>query len=534
MKKTRILIVDDDTMVRIGLKTVINWEENGFLLVGEAQDGQQALELAERYQPDIIITDIKMPRMDGLVLIEQLREQKNPADILVLSSYDEFELVKKALKLGAKDYILKLNLEPEELLRCLHMMVASQTDRPASSDVAPESEKSRTLLRQNFLWDVVSGFYLSEEKMEQTMRYLEIHLDTRPIYCMILKAGETYRFEDAPPEQLQTLRFSVINITDEIVNDVANGYCFSGRTGEFDVLLTGVEDRVTLTKLAQRLRRMLMDYLNLSCTVLVGSSQQPGSAGIQEAFRQANALVSRRFFLDHDGVLFWDGAMEEHSEESYSLSGVRAELSDILVTGSTESLARVLNRIAEDMRRLSLSRSTICGIALELFYVVQEYFEKNALPTKRLLPQSYRTYEQFVHMESLRDVIDWLELLRQDLTAFFDRESEKGYPKVIRAVQDWIAAHYRENASLQEAAAAVGFNPSYLSTLLKKYTGKSYTESLAEYRIEQAKQLLLLTNEKVYAVGQMVGYEDKYYFNRIFKRVTGMSPGEFKNQNRKE
>lgn len=76
MKKTRILIVDDDTMVRIGLKTVINWEENGFLLVGEAQDGQQALELAERYQPDIIITDIKMPRMDGLVLIEQLREQK--------------------------------------------------------------------------------------------------------------------------------------------------------------------------------------------------------------------------------------------------------------------------------------------------------------------------------------------------------------------------------------------------------------------------------------------------------------------------
>ena len=81
---------------------------------------------------------------------------------------------------------------------------------------------------------------------------------------------------------------------------------------------------------------------------------------------------------------------------------------------------------------------------------------------------------------------------------------------------------------------AVGFNPSYLSALLKKYTGKSYTESLAKYRIEQAKQLLLLTNEKVYAVGQMVGYEDKYYFNRIFKRVTGMSPGEFKNQNRKE
>ena len=136
-------------------------------------------------------------------------------------------------------------------------------------------------------------------------------------------------------------------------------------------------------------------------------------------------------------------------------------------------------------------------------------------------------------MDSLRAVTEWMRQLTGDLRAFLQREGEKGYPQVVGRVLDWIAAHYRESASLQEASQYVGLNPSYLSTLLKKYTGKSYTELLTDYRVEQAKQLLLMTNDKVYTVGQKVGYEDKYYFNRVFKRITGMSPGEFKNQNRK-
>lgn len=185
-----------------------------------------------------------------------------------------------------------------------------------------------------------------------------------------------------------------------------------------------------------------------------------------------------------------------------------------------------------DLGQLALSRSAVRSVALELFYIVQEYFERNDLPAARLLPRSYRTYEQLLHMETLREVTGWMGMLRDDLAAFLRRESEKGYPKIVGTVLDWVAAHYRESASLQEAARVAVLNPSYLSALLKKYTGKSYIKLLAEYRIERAKELLVRTGEKVYRVGQMVGYEDKYYFGRVFKRVTGMSPGEFKNQKR--
>ena len=181
MRKPRILIADDDTMVRIGLKTVINWEENGFVLVGEAANGLEAMQLVQEKKPDIVITDIKMPGMDGIELIRQLRQQSTPPEILVLSSYDEFELVKQALKLGARDYLLKLNLNPEELLHSLRAIAAENA--AASPLFSGDDEKSCALLRQNFLWDVVSNYYMNGQQLEQSMRELEIHLEGRPVYC---------------------------------------------------------------------------------------------------------------------------------------------------------------------------------------------------------------------------------------------------------------------------------------------------------------------------------------------------------------
>lgn len=532
MRKPRILIADDDTMVRIGLKTVINWEENGFVLVGEAANGLEAMQLVQEKKPDIVITDIKMPGMDGIELIRQLRQQSTPPEILVLSSYDEFELVKQALKLGARDYLLKLNLNPEELLHSLRAIAAENT--AASPLFSGDDEKSRALLRQNFLWDVVSNYYMSGQQLEQSMRELEIHLEGRPVYCMVIKVGEVYRFEEATAEEIQTLRISVVNITEEIVSDVCCGYCFSGRTGEFDVLLTApspAPDEAVL-RLAKRLRKMLHEYLELSCTVLVGSSMQP-AAPASRRHSGGQMQPCRSGFMHRMTVCCCGGRI-------WSRRGRTATACPVCVQSSAKFWFPARRRSWSECLRGSKpicsgwrsavplcvrSRSSCCTS-------VQEHFERNELPIRTVLTNSCRSYEELLHMETLGEVIAWLDALRQDLSDFLLRESEKGGAKIVGMAQDWIAAHYREAASLQEAARAVSLNPSYFSTLLKKFTGKSYTELLMEYRIERAKELLLLTDAKVYRVGQMVGYEDKFYFSRIFKRVTGMTPVEFKNQRR--
>ncbi|HBR29267.1 MAG TPA: DNA-binding response regulator, partial [Firmicutes bacterium] len=115
----KVMIVDDEAIVRIGLKSMIDWESHGFQLVGEANDGQRALDLFQKNKPDLVITDLKMPVMDGLQLMRHLNELDARCRVIVLSSYDEFSLVKEAMKLGAADYLLKLEMEPDQLVEVL-------------------------------------------------------------------------------------------------------------------------------------------------------------------------------------------------------------------------------------------------------------------------------------------------------------------------------------------------------------------------------------------------------------------------------
>lgn len=537
MRKIRILIVDDDTIVRVGLKSLIDWEGNGFLLVGEAKDGRQALALTEQRHPDIIITDIKMPDMDGIGLLEELSRRKFDGRVLVLSGYDDFDLVKRAIKLGAEDYLLKLNLDPEELMRCLREIAAKGLNQGAPSGSALATEQSRALLRQNFLRDVVSNFYTDEAQLHRSMDEVGIRLDHSPVYCFTLKVGELHRFEDTTAEEFQTLRFSVMNIAEEIVGSDFWAHSFAGKTGEFHALACSRErypeeqcDGLA-RKAAVRLKSMLYEYLNISCVIGLGRGLAE-IPGIQTAYRESIEALSYRFYIDHDSVIMWSDRLPEIRNETYSLSGARGMLQDGLMLSDADKLARMFRQLTDDLRVLNLSRDVVCSIALELFYMLQEYFERNGLPIQGVLVHSYRNYQQLVGLESLRQMLDWLHLLHGDLTAFVCREREIGHSTAVAEVQALIAARYRENLPLQQAAELVRLSPTYLSTLLKKHTGCSYIELLTRCRIEQAMLLLRTTNEKVYEIGYRVGYEDKYYFNRIFKRMTGMSPGEYRNQER--
>ncbi|NLJ75605.1 MAG: response regulator, partial [Firmicutes bacterium] len=151
----KVLIVDDEAIVRIGLKSMIDWEEHGFELIGEANDGRRALELYKEHKPDIVITDLKMPVLDGLGLIQQIKELPFPCRIIVLSSYDDFALVRQAMKLGAADYLLKLEMEPAELLKILagfrHEILQEKETQFRQAQIEQEVKTNLSTLRRAFL-----------------------------------------------------------------------------------------------------------------------------------------------------------------------------------------------------------------------------------------------------------------------------------------------------------------------------------------------------------------------------------------------
>lgn len=535
----KVIIADDDSLVRIGLKSIINWEENGFELAGEASDGSKALDLVARLNPDIIITDIKMPVMDGIELIRKLSELKRKPRILALSSYNEFQLVKEAMRLGAEDYLLKLEINPESLIdtlkRIAHDIEEDQQDAAERFNIDHQIHKNLNMMRRNFLRDVLGNFYTSQEDLKESMEFLKISLNSDYIYCFLIKVGELYRFEDVPEDELYLLNFSIINISEEIADDLFNAYCFEMKTGEFFLVASGKKypdspvGKRELIALGERLKDMLQLYLNITVTIGIGEGKG-GVKGIRDSYDRALGAVKTRFFKENDRVILWnDVKSSTFLNEDYSIIGMRDRLHSAMSLHSKAELEGIFKTVQKYLSELPLSKNAICNIMLELFYMINEFFELYQINAREVMKKSFNTYQQLVHMENISDARKWINEVLEDMTGYIGREDEVSYKRIIASSLGYIKSHFTEDISLREVADRVNLNPSYFSTILKKYTGMSYSEHITQARIDKAKSLLLKSDYKVYEIGERVGYQNVYYFDKIFKKVTGLSPSEYKN-----
>jgi YesN/AraC family two-component response regulator len=536
----KVIVVDDDFLFRMYLKTIIDWGKYGFELIGEAGDGNKALDLILRYEPDIVITDIKMPVMDGLCLIQKLNELKKRFKILILSNYDDFPLVKQAMKLGAEDYLLKLEIDPENLIAILKKMSfeieASQQAIRQQLHVDMQIRNNQAVLRKNFLKNVISHFYQNEKDLKEAMDFLGIELNVQYIYCFMLKIGELYRFEEISNEELSILNSSIISMTEEMVGRVFNSYCFEGKTGEFYLFAANKENtdlpikEQVLLEIGGQLNEMLEQYLNITVKIGIGKGQS-GLAGIREAYNSAVDAIKSRFFKEKDAIILWNDIKKipAQTEDYGSIFDLKENLYKALLFRQKEELEKVFGRIQDDILKPSLSKNSIINMVFELFYMVNEYCETYQEDANEIIKKSYGIYQRLLQMDNINEVKKWIAEIKQDLINYIGaREGTSYILRLILKAQKYIDDHFNEDISLVEVSDTVNLNPCYLTTLFKRYTNMSYSEYLTHIRMKKAKNLLEKSAYKVYEIGEMVGYQNPYYFNRIFKKTIGLSPGEYK------
>lgn len=535
----KVLIVDDEAVIRIGLKSIINWEANDFELIGEASDGKKALQLTREQQPDITITDIKMPVMDGLEYIRQIQSLPKKPRVVVLSSYNDFELVKGAMKLGAEDYLLKLNMEPDDLLHVLENIRCKIDECRVQEDstqfLNEQVQKNIPILRRNLLKDILKHSDNQHQELLATLNFLNIRLNMDHLFCLAVKIGALYRFEDMMEEELAALNSSIINIIEEIIGDDFHGNCFQGKTGQFYVLLSPKIDytdgqlRDRLISTSRRLIEILKQYVNITAAIGV-SGEHSGLTGIWEAYHQAVAAVGYRFFKGKEQVVFWDEVSSfQTSNQSYVISGLKERIWKALSLRQEAEVAQIFTSIQQDSAKLSLSREQAGNLALELLFTIYEFFERFQIVAKDVLVLSFRTPQQLIYLESYSQLQEWIGLLKEDLIGYLKKEQATDYPRIITKAKKYIEEHYNQEISLKEVAKTLNLNPSYFSTIFKQYTGISYTDYLTNVRINLGKDLLRDTEYKVYEISKMLGYQNDYYFNRIFKKLTGITPLEYKN-----
>lgn len=514
----RVLIVDDEYLVRLGLKTTIDWEAHGYRIVGEAANGKEALELFDQVNPDILMTDIKMAVMDGLELISGIKELGRRVQVVILSNYDDFSYARKAMALGASRYLLKSEISETALIEMLHSLRLEERDDGGLSD-DPEPTWRKYLQEQLF------GFSADANIDPALLSPPPTGLFPNPPYLAIKCGCLSPTFEDAPDMPLKTLQSIVASSFD--FEDVT---CCTAvfKSSLYLTMLCSVKklEPHYMERVEEHCRMMIRNIRNyLDFEVRLGVSVLGDSTDFPSMLAQAEEARKDSFFTQNSITIF-----EERSVVP-DLTGTRVSHSKVKRLVGAKNRAHLTEYINLVFSRLETQRyyPAAKSAFVDFLSVAKSICEEQNLDLSTGLNQVKFDYDNLSRIPSLEHAK--LYLLDIYSTIFEAIQSNNSsYSYTIRKCMEYIGENYALNISQEDVAKAVEISSSYLSMIFKQETGINFVAYLNEFRIEKAKELLKGTNLKIYEIAEKVGFASPYYFSRVFKDLTGCSCKEYRDQ----
>ncbi|MDR6553155.1 helix-turn-helix domain-containing protein [Paenibacillus qinlingensis] len=506
----RLVLVDDEKGITDGLKTLVRRYLPQCEVVGTAHNGNEGWKLVQEMQPDIVITDIRMPQSDGLSMIRRLIESGSRAKFIILSGYAEFEYAKKGIELGVKFYINK-PVEEEELEDCVTKVIAEIN-----------SEKAQSRHWHDFvLKDVLVTGY-DPQTHEGHISYLfPLPVTRYDCACILVEFGcepgmvqEDYVLRQArdvfkPYDQLQVIRYE---------------------GSQFAVLVMH-EGKINEEYLIQDVRRLQEEFsrvLGISVSAGIGRAY-PAPAGLSTSFDEAQQSLWYKVMKGNHVVIAF-----RETEPSSSAVALLAEEELVLLetcmeqmdnVGSAEVIHRIFRAIEKqsNLHLADLQHQILLILVSSMRRISFTQLQMNDLLGKYLL-----SVEELARFKTLEELKLWVI---QAIDRISDQNKIRQAPKkkdVISEIKEYVAAHYDSNITLADLSARFYINPFYLSQLFKEKTGDTYLSYLMGVRMNKAKELLMDTDLKVYEICQRVGYADTSHFSKLFERMVGCTPTEYR------
>lgn len=520
----KVFFVEDEVVTREGIRDNVDWQANGFEFCGEAPDGEMALPLLRTTQPDVLITDIKMPFMDGLQLCKIVRERTPWVKIIILSGHDEFEYAKEAIKLGVTEYLLK-----PVTVQDLHLTlrkVAAQLDQERKAQenlkqLQEQVEENQAILRERLLLKLVVGAVSSTEAIEKG-QLLGLDLVARSYLVVILKTELNDRsdhFDYAEYQQVQELISGSVENNPDIFLLKKDWQelvlVMKGNTPEY---LEEEKDLVTdqLQQVLQGTRYQL--------TIGVGT-QKNRIADIYHSFIEAlvsiqNAADARNARahnpVDKAELLKIDKSAVEH----YLRRGVKSDFAEFF-----DGYIRPLGETA--LKSYLIKNYIFVDVIVATAKLVKEW----GGDIDQVVPALNSIETILANMKTIENLREQAAKILFSALAFRDAQTKNQHAQLIRQARDYIDGHYMNpDLSLNELAAQVNLSPSHLSVVFAQETVQTFKDYLTEVRLQKAKELLRVTAFKSTYIACLVGYNDPHYFSFVFKKNTGYSPTEFRAQ----
>lgn len=529
----KIFLVEDEVIVREGIKKNIDWEKHGYEFCGEARDGELAFPLIQKLKPDIVITDIKMPFMDGLELSRLIKQSQPETEIILLSGYQDFAYAQEGIKIGVVQYLTK-PISGEELLAEVDKVAAKIREKKRDQELVEkyksEMAEKQTNKQSALFQKLVSGKYTMAELVDESQR---CELDISAVWYNILLFNARSK-----KEKREEYSDTLVRLADELDGICKRlGIVIFDRSLEGKALLfkadTVEELELKQSQMEQAICENLEQYKDIQ---YFGGFGEPviRMTELSDCFEKAQRVFAHRFFENENKILHNDALVDSGVvEDEFNIGAVdnvdKSKIDSFLKTGTKEEVEYFVAEFTH-----STGSNFLKSLMFRQYIVMDIYFSVTAFAES--LNHSRDEIEAIdmnkATMVNPDDAKEYLIRILEQAIVIRESSATNRYKEVVDEVVQYIQDNYAdEELCLNTLASHVNVSPNHLSMIFSQQKGVTLIKYLTDFRLGKAKELLRCTSMRSSEISEKVGYRDPHYFSYLFKKTLGMTPTQYRGNN---
>jgi len=535
----RIILVDDEEEVRTSIIKKIDWKSAGFQVVGDAENGQDALEKIEQLEPDVVMTDIRMPYMDGLTLIEKIRQKYPSMKILIFSGFDDFEYAKQAIKLNVTEYILK-PVNVEELTEILERVKANLDDeieqRRNVDRLRERYQNSLPILKELFLNDLARGNVPPGQEEARLKEYGVDILGAKQWLAAVVSVEQEEQTEERVLSQHQELiPFSVRQLIEDHLKEAYRFVLFNSTAGL--TLVAALDEEEKGTGIIDQLEDICKECRKiLEVTVTIGVGHRCSDLGHLSVSCQSAVDALGYKAIVGAGKTIYINDVEPVGRGRLQMDVKdESELINAVKFGPKDKIRSVVHGLVDRMEEAKVHLRQYQLFMLSISNCLLQMMQQYDLDPGDLL-STQKHYSEILSFTLHRDEFEeWIIETACQMNEMMNQERDNTTRRVILEAKRYIQENYQNpELSVEMLCREFHMSPAYFSTVFKRETGQSYVGYLTDVRLAKAVELLETTDDKTYVIAQKVGYQEQNYFSYVFKKQYGISPSKYRTGKTKE
>jgi two-component system, response regulator YesN len=531
MSMYKLVLVDDECDVREGILQEIDWQMYGFEVIGIAENGKEAYDIVDKLVPDVVITDIKMPFMDGLVLSELIKQKYPATRIIILTGFDEFEFAQKAIKLHIDEYVLK-PFSSQELINVL-IKIKSQIDDETAQKKNIEKlrehyNKSLPILKANFLTLLITR-KLNESEIFSKSNSFNINLNAKGFIVSVINldknTGDNFADKDLS-------LFAVLNIAEEIIEKYCLGIVFI-HNGDIVILSVSQENESdtvinnTLTTL-EEIRYCVEKYLKSTITIGVGAFCSDVSE-INYSYKDAIMALDYKMILGNNRIIFIND-LESRSTKITVFDELKEEaLTSSIKVGTVAIVTRIIDTLFNELKEANVSYKEYQIYLMEILTSVLRIAKDSDIDLNNIMDANFNLFAEICRFDNIQEARNWTLGICTKIMDIISSNRQDNCRHLVKMAKDYTRDHFHDcDITINKICKYLHISPGYFSMIFKKEEKITYLNYLVHMRMEAAKELLRTTELKSFEIAERVGFSDANYFSNSFKKNFGISPSEYR------